>query len=584
MLRLINSKKNKIMKSKKIETIRHSLSHILAVAVQELYPMVKFGMGPAIEDGFYYDFEFQQSISENDLLKIEKRMKEIIKKNISFKKIKLTKDQIKDTFKNQTYKKELIKELGKKAIFYQTNNFIDVCDGPHIKSTKEINHKTFKLTKVAGAYWKGDEKNKMLTRIYGVGFKTKGELANYLYVQAEAKKRDHRILGKKLKLFLFDDEVGMGLPIWQPNGATLIQTIKDYLRKELTQHDYKWLIAPHIGKIDLWKTSGHWDFYKESLYSPIDVEKEKYLLKPMNCPFHIKIYQSEIRSYKELPIKYAEFGTVYRYEKSGTLHGLTRVRGFTVDDAHIWCTEDQLFKEIKQLLKQSFKIFKTFGFKEFKVYLSTRPEKYVGTEKGWRNATKALKETLEESKIDYLMDKGGGAFYGPKIDIKVKDSLGREHQCTTIQVDFNLTERFDISYINKEGKKERPYMIHRALLGSIERFLGVLIENYAGDLPLWLAPEQIWVIPIGPKHLKYAKEVTKKLIENNFRCSLQDKEETLSKKIKKGEIQKIPHLLIVGDKEEKTKSVSSRFKGKNLGLIKLTTFINKRKIDIENKK
>ena len=572
------------MKSKKIETIRHSLSHILAASVQELYPKVKFGMGPAIENGFYYDFEFQQPIGEGDLLKIEKRMKDIIKRNISFEKVKLSKDQIKDTFRNQIYKKELIKELGKKVLFYQVGNFIDVCNGPHVKSTKEINHKIFKLTKIAGAYWKGDEKNKMLTRIYGIGFETKGELANYLHVQVEAKKRDHRILGKKLKLFLFDDEVGMGLPIWQPNGAILIQIIKDYLRKELTSENYKWLITPHIGKIDLWKTSGHWDFYKESLYSPIDVDKEKYILKPMNCPFHIKVYQSEIRSYKELPIKYAEFGTVYRYEKSGTLHGLTRVRGFTQDDAHIWCTEDQLFKEIKQLLKQSFKIFKTFGFKEFKVYLSTRPEKYVGEERGWRNATKALKETLEEDKIDYLMDKGGGAFYGPKIDIKVKDSLGREHQCTTIQVDFNLTERFDISYINKEGKKERPYMIHRALLGSIERFLGVLIENYAGDLPLWLAPEQMWVIPISSKHLKYAKEVTKKLTENNFRCSLQDKEETLSKKIKKGEIQKIPYLLIIGDKEEKDKSISPRFKGKNLGLTKLTTFINKRKIDIENKK
>ncbi len=569
---------------KKIEKIRHSFAHILAAAVQKIYPKVKFGIGPAIENGFYYDFEFSKPISKEDLKKIEKQMKKIIKKDVSFEKIELSQEEIKKKFKNQPYKKELMDDLDEKATFYKSDSFIDLCKGPHVQSTKELNPQAFKLTKLAGAYWKGSEKNKMLTRIYGVAFEKKEELDDYLKMIEEAKKRDHSKLGKKMNLFLFDQEVGPGLPIWQPKGAALIQTMKDFLKKELTKEDYKWLITPHIGKIDLWKTSGHWGFYQDSLYSPMEVDDDKYIIKPMNCPFHIKVYKSEIRSYRDLPIKYAEFGTVYRYEKSGELHGLTRVRGFTQDDAHIWCTEDQLFKEINKLLKQSFHIFDIFGFKEFKVYLSTRPEKYVGSDKGWKKATEALKSTLKEEKIDFHIDKGGGAFYGPKIDIKVKDSLGREHQCTTIQIDFNLPERFDMFYINKEGEKERPYMIHRALLGSIERFLGVLLENYAGNLPLWLAPEQIWVIPISSKNLDYAKKVQKELKSNGLRSVLKDKDGTLSKKIKKGEIQKIPYLLVLGDREEKNKTVSPRFKGKDLGAIKLTKFIKDRKIDIRDKK
>jgi threonyl-tRNA synthetase len=569
---------------KKIEKIRHSLAHVLAAAIQNLYPKVKFGIGPAIDNGFYYDFEFENPISEKDLPKIEKEMRKIIKKNMSFEKINLSDKEIKEKFQDQPYKQELMKELEEKPSFYKNDDFIDLCRGPHISSTKEINPKAFKLTKVAGAYWKGNEKNKMLTRIYGLAFENEKELKDYLVMLEEAKKRDHVKLGKKMELFLFDEEVGPGLPIWQPKGAALIQTMKDFLREELTKEDYKWLITPHIGKIDLWKTSGHWDFYQESLYSPMQVEDDQYLIKPMNCPFHIKVYNSDIRSYRDLPIKYAEFGTVYRYEKSGELHGLTRVRSFTQDDAHIWCTEEQLFKEVNKLLKQSFHIFDVFGFKEFKVYLSTRPDKYVGSDKGWKNATGALKKTLEEENINFLIDEGGGAFYGPKIDIKVKDSLGREHQCTTIQIDFNLPERFDMSYINKEGEKEKPYMIHRALFGSIERFLGVLLENYAGDLPLWLAPEQIWVVPISEKNLDYAKKVHQELKDNNFKSILKDKDETLSKKIRKGEIQKIPYLLVVGDKEEKSNSVSPRFRGKNQGSIKLTKFIEERKIDIKNKK
>ncbi len=392
------------------------------------------------------------------------------------------------------------------------------------------------------------------------------------------------MLGQKLELFCIDEEVGAGLPIWQPKGALLIEIIKDFMKKELEAKGYQWIISPHIGKIDLWKRSGHWDFYRENMYSPIKIDNEQYLIKPMNCPFHIKIYKSKIRSYRELPIKYAEFGTVYRYEKSGVLHGLTRVRGFTQDDTHIWCMPEQLFDEVEKLLKQTIKVFKIFGFKEFDIYLSTRPKKYVGTEKGWKKATKALKHVLEKEKLKYSVDKGGGAFYGPKIDIKIKDSLKRPWQCTTIQIDFNLPERFDMVYIDKKGRKQKPFMIHRALLGSLERFLGVLLENYAGNLPLWLAPEQIWVIPVGVNNKKYAKEVTEKLKENNFRVKLKDENETLSKKIRNGEIQKIPYLLVVGDKEMKTKSVRPRKKGKDLGQIKLTRFIEQAKIEVEKKK
>ncbi|UZE93136.1 MAG: threonine--tRNA ligase [Candidatus Nealsonbacteria bacterium] len=570
----------------KIETIRHSLAHIMATAVQELFPGVKFGIGPVIENGFYYDFSFPKgALNTDDLPKIENKMKEIIKKKISFRKMKLSKQEINKIFKNQPYKLELMNELPKgKATFYESGDFTDLCKGPHVRTIKEINPDAFKLTKTAGAYWRGNEKRPMLTRIYGVGFKTKKELDNYLFNLREVEKRDHRLLGQKLELFSFDEDVGAGLPIWHPKGAILLKIIKDYLYQELTSAGYQWIISPHIGKIDLWKKSGHWDFYRENMYSPIKVEKEQYILKPVNCPFHIKVYQSKIRSYKNLPIKYAEFGTVYRYEKSGVLHGLMRVRGFTQDDAHIWCTSEQLFDETAKLLEHSLKIFRTFGFKEFDIYLSTRPKKYVGTEKGWRKATKALKYVLEKEKLKYCLDKGEGVFYGPKIDIKVKDSLGRPWQCTTIQVDFNLTERFNITYINKKGRKQRPYIIHRALLGSLERFLGVLLENYAGNLPLWLAPEQMWVISVGSKNKKYAKEVGKKLRENNFRCEVKDENETLSKKIRNGELQKIPYLLVVGDKEMKTRAVRPRHNGKDLGQIKLTKFIKKAKIEVEKKR
>ncbi len=570
----------------KIETIRHSLSHIMAAAVQELYPKTKFGIGPAVENGFYYDFDLPQSLSSEDLTKIEKKMRELIRQNIRFKKKIISKVEAKKIFKNQLYKLELIGELpGKKVGIYESEKFIDLCKGPHIKSTKQIPIDAFKLTKIAGAYWRGNEKRPMLTRIYGVAFKTKKELNEFLKRQEEAEKRDHRILGQKLELFMFDEEVGAGLPLWLPKGAILRHIIEDYLYKELTSQGYQWVVTPHIAKLSLWKTSGHWDLFRENMYSPIKIDQEEYLLKPMNCPFHIKIYNSKIRSYKDLPLYLAELGTVYRYEKSGVLHGLTRVRGLTQDDAHIICEADQLAEEVTKLLKVSFKILKTFGFKEYSIYLSTRPEKYAGTLKGWQKATNSLKYVLKKLKLKYRTDPGGGVFYGPKIDIKIKDSLGRSWQCTTIQIDFNLPERFKMTYITKSSKKKQPLMIHRALLGSLERFIGVLLENYAGALPLWLSPEQVWVIPVGSRHKKYAQDIGHRMSNIGYRTEVKDENETVSKKIRNGEIQKIPYLLVVGDKEIKTKQVRVRQRDKgDIGPVKFNKFLEKVKTEIMTKK
>lgn len=555
-----------------MEKIRHSLAHILAYAVKELYPKVKFGIGPDIDNGFYYDFD---NLENPDLKKIEKKMKELIKKNISFKKKKISKAQAKKLFKGQPYKLELIKEL-KNITIYESGDFVDLCSGPHVKSSKEINIEAFKLTTTAGAYWKGNENNKMLTRIYGLAFKTKKQLNDYLKNQEQAEKRDHRKLGQTLELFLIDEEVGAGLPIWLPNGAVTRKIIEDYLYKKLSSQGYKWLYTPHIGKLNLWKKSGHWSFYKENLYSPINIDKEKFLLKPMNCPFHAKVFNSKIRSYKELPLKLAELGTVYRYERSGTLHGLTRVRGFTQDDAHLICTPEQMPKELEKLVKQALAMLKDFGFKDFTIYLSTRPKKYAGTIKGWNKATKTLEYILKKLKLKYETDPEGGVFYGPKIDIKIKDSLEREWQCTTIQFDFNLPERFNMTYINEKGKKAEPYMIHRALLGSMERFFGVLIEHYAGAFPFWLSPSQIWVVPIGSKHKKYAEKVKESL--NKFRTEIKDENETVSKKIRQGEIEKIPYILVIGNKEMKKKTIRVRQRGKgDIGEMKINTFIKKLK-------
>jgi len=574
-----------------INKVRHSLAHIMACAVQELYPKVRFGIGPEIENGFYYDFDFPTPVSENEIQKIEKRMKKLIKQNLVFKKKNIPKSEARKIFKNQTYKLELIKELPNKTVsIYEIGNFIDLCKGPHIKSTREINLDAFRLTRLAGAYWKGDEKNKMLTRIYGLAFETKKELEQYLKIQEEAEKRDHRVLGQKLELFMFDDEVGQGLPLWLPKGALLRKLAMDFALNTYLERGYEPVFTPHIASTKLWKHSGHLDFYKESLYDSFGIEGEEYMLKPMNCPLHVQMYKNKRRSYKELPIRWTEMGTVYRYEKSGTLHGLTRVRGFTQDDAHIICTPEQLHKELLSALKLTLYILNSFGFKEFEMNLSIRDpknkSKFIGKDSDWKKAETELKNVLQETGYkNFVYDIGGAVFYGPKIDIKVNDSLGRPWQLSTIQFDFNLPSRFNMEYYGADGKKHTPFMIHRALLGSLERFIGVLIEHYGGAFPLWLSPVQIWVIPINSSHTKYAKEITKKLKEQGFRVEAKTESETVSKKIRNGEIQKIPYLLVVGDKELKTKKVCVRQRGKrNIETLSLTKFIKSIKVKIENKR
>lgn len=583
----------------KIDTIRHSLSHIMAHAVKDIFEDVKFGIGPTIENGFYYDFDIlevekhgskrglaQRTLTPEDLPRIEKRMRELIKQNIKFEKKVISKTEAKKMFKNQPYKLDLIKEIkGDKVTIYKSGEFTDLCAGPHVRNTKEINPDAFKLVKIAGAYWRGNEKNPMLQRIYGVAFNTKKELDEYFKQIEEAEKRDHRLLGQKLDLYSIDDEVGPGLILWHPKGALLRQIIEDYWIKEHLANGYELVRTPHIGRIKLWQTSGHTNFYKENMFSPMKVEDDEYLIKPMNCPFHIKIYKSQTRSYRNLPLRWAELGTVYRYERSGVLHGLTRVRGFTQDDAHIICTPEQLGSEVMAAVRFGIRMLKKFGFKDYKIYLATRPKKYVGSLKDWKRATNTLKYVLDKLKLKYETDPEGGVFYGPKIDIKIKDSLEREWQCTTVQFDFNLPERFDMVYIDKKGKKQRPYMVHRALLGSIERFVGVLLEHYAGALPLWLSPEQIWIVPVGSKHRKYAKKLGKQLQELGFRVVVRDENATVSKKIREGEIQKIPYILVVGDKEEKEKSVRVRDRKKgDIGMMRLEKFIEKVQNEIRKKK
>ena len=581
----------------KIETIRHSTSHLLAAAIQNLFPGAKFGIGPTIEDGFYYDFELSRSLIPADLPKIEKKMKELAKKNLKFEKKEMTVDRAIELFKKlkQPYKIELIKDLkknekAKKVTVYQTGDFIDLCRGPHIKSTKEINPDAFKLTKIAGAYWKGNEKNKMLQRVYGVAFNNKKELAAYLTKQAKAEKRDHRQINQVLNLYQISDEVGAGLAILHPNGAIIREEIEKFWKDEHRKNGYQYVTTPHIGKLDLWKKSGHWDFYRESLFSPIKIEENEYLLKPMNCPFHVQIYKSQIRSYRELPIRYCELGTVYRYEKAGVLHGLLRVRGFTQDDAHIFCTPEQVGQEVLGVLNLAIYMLKTFGFKKYEFELALRDpqakkKKYLGDDKIWTKAEKSLVYALEKKKLKYHRAEGEAVFYGPKIDIKLIDALGRGWQGPTIQVDFNFPEKFNLNYIDNQGKKQQPIMIHRTVLGATDtRFLGCLLEHHGGALPLWLAPEQIWIIPVGSSHKKYAKEIGQMLQDSDFRFQIKDDNETVSKKIRDGEIQKIPYMLVVGDKELKANSVRVRHRNKgDIGLIKTKKFIEQVKEEIAKK-
>ncbi len=531
---------------------RHSLAHILALAVKKLYPNVKTGIGPAIENGFYYDFD-DLEIVEGDLKKIQKEMKKIISSDIKFIKEIIDLNKAKELFKNEPYKLELLENIEGEISIYRLGDFFDLCSGPHIESSKEIDIDGFKLERIAGAYWLGDEKNKMLTRIYGLAFETREDLLNYEKKVKEAEKRDHRLLAQKMDLYHIDDKIGPGLILWHPNGALLKKLVERYAEDKYMANGYDLICSPHIAKLGLWQTSGHSEFYSEGMYPAIHLgekqgaEKEDYQLKPMNCPFHILVFNQGLKSYKDLPIRYAEMGTVYRYEKSGTLHGLTRVRGLTQDDAHIFCSEKDVTAEIKSTLDLALEMFNDFGFSDYVIYLSTKPDKAIGEDDVWEKAESSIKSALDG--IEYKVDEKGGAFYGPKIDIKVKDAIGREWQLTTIQIDFNLAERFDITYIDKEGNKKRPILIHRALLGSIERFMGVLLEYHAGYLPLWLTPIQAQILPISDKHIEHADKVYRELREKGVRVKINKEAETLGKKIRNGEISRIPYLIVIGDKE-----------------------------------
>jgi len=543
--------------------------------VKELYPKAKLAIGPAIEDGFYYDFDFDRTFTPEDLDAIEKRMAEIVKRNLPIVRKELSRIDAITLFtgKGEDYKLELIAGFPDETFsVYEQGDFVDLCRGPHLRYTGKA--KAFKLLSIAGAYWRGDEKNKMLQRVYGTAFPTKDELKAHLDKLEEAKKRDHRKLGKELDLFSINDEAGGGLVLWHPKGARIRKAIEDFWRDEHYKAGYELVFTPHIARLDLWKQSGHWDFYRESMYSPMDVEGFEYELKPMNCPFHIMIYNSSMKSYRDLPIRQAELGTVYRFEKSGVLHGLMRVRGFTQDDAHIFCTREQLGSEIDRVIDFVLYILRTFGFSEFEAYLSTRPEKYVGEPAVWDEATEALREGLERHNLSYKVDEGGGAFYGPKIDLKIKDSIGRSWQCSTIQVDFNLPEKFDVNYIGEDSKRHRPIMIHRALMGSLERFFGVLIEHYAGAFPTWLAPVQAMVMTITDKHIPYADGVLEKLRKAGIRAEIDKRNEKIGYKIREAQMQKVPYMLVIGDKEMESEGVAVRKRsGEDLGFMEKDGFI-----------
>jgi threonyl-tRNA synthetase len=543
-----------------IEIYRHSSAHLLAAAVTELFPEAQCGIGPPTEDGFFYDFLVAKPFTPEDLVAIEKKMAHIVKQNRPIEKKLIPKAEALDVFrkKGQTLKCQLIEEKsGDPVQCYTMGEFIDFCLGPHLPSTKEI--KAFKLKpEPAAAYWKGKEGNPSMQRIYGYAFFTKEELDAHLHKLEEAKRRDHRRLGRELDLFSVADETGAGLILWHPKGGFIRKQMEDFWRDQHLAGGYDLVYSPHIAKIDLWNTSGHTQYYKANMYSPIDIEGVEYQLKPMNCPFHITIYKNKLRSYRELPFRYAELGTVYRFERSGVLHGLMRVRGFTQDDAHIFCRPDQLDAEILRVLDFVTSILRAFGFDRYDIYVSTKPENASGSNEQWEVATAALKRALEERKLPYVVDPGEGVFYGPKIDIKIKDSLDRAWQCSTIQVDFHNPNRFELEFIGEDGKAHQPVMVHRALLGSLERFFGVLIEHYAGAFPLWLAPVQAVVVPVTEKQREYAAQVTSELQAKGLRAHLDDRNEKLGYRIREAQVQKVPYMLVVGDKEIESRTVAVR--------------------------
>ena len=584
-------------KQANLETIRHSLSHLMAASILEFYPEAKFGVGPVIQDGFYYDVYLETSLTPEDLAKIEKAMRRKVSEKLVFERTEMPIDDAIERFgsMSQDFKVELLNDLksrGTTAVedleddklledsvdtvsIYETGEFVDLCRGPHIGNTGEIRPDAFKLTRVSGAYWRGDQSRAQLQRVHGVAFENKQALKQYFVRLEEAKKRDHRKLGVDLDLFSVDpDTIGGGLILWHPKGGLVRHLAEEHCKREHLANGYDFVYTPHIGRASLWETSGHLDFYADAMYAPLKIDDQEFYLKPMNCPFHVNIFKSRVRSYRDLPIRLAEWGTVYRYERSGVLHGLTRARGFTQDDAHLFCRPDQMPEEIDNVLHFSLHILRSFGFDTFKLYLSTRPEKRVGAEESWDAAESALEASLERSDLPFEINLGDGAFYGPKIDIVLTDAIGRPWQLTTIQFDFNLPERFDLSFVGEDGAQHRPYMIHRALLGSMERFFGILIEHYTGAFPTWLAPVQAAIIPIADRHVEFCEKVRERLRAEGLRVDLDAGADRMNAKIRNAQVQKIPFMLVVGDKEIEAESVAVRLRsGENLKIKTIDEFL-----------
>src|SRR5215510_7544384 len=570
-------------KNEALDTKRHSLAHLMAACIQEMFPEARFGVGPVVEDGFYYDVSVGRALTPEDLAEIEKKMRQKVSQGLSFDRSEMPTDEAINTFSgmHQDFKVELLRDLktrGTTAVaelddanlvgesvaevsVYKTGSFTDLCRGPHVKNTREIAPDSFKLTRVSGAYWRGDQAREQMQRVYGVAFDTRKELDAYFVRLEEAKKRDHRKLGQDLDLFSIQpDTIGGGLILWHPKGGLIRHLAEEYCKHRHLESGYDFVYTPHIGRATLWETSGHLGFYAENMYAPIKIDEQLYYLKPMNCPFHVNIYKNSLRSYRDLPMRFAEWGTVYRFEKSGVLHGLTRVRGFTQDDSHLFCRPDQMPEEIDKTLRFSLDILRAFGFESFELFLSTRPPKRVGNESDWDAAEAALEDTLKRSGIPYQVNPGDGAFYGPKIDLIVKDAIGRPWQLSTVQFDFNMPERFNLTYIGEDGATHRPYMIHRALLGSMERFFGVLLEHHGGALPVWLSPVQAIIIPIADRNLKYCISVQASLKQAGLRVDIDAGEDRMNAKIRNAQLQKIPYMLVVGDREQEGGAVSVRLR------------------------
>ena len=564
--------------------MRHSAAHVMADIVTRMYPDVRVGIGPPTADGFYYDFLTERSFSPADLEEIERRMQGVIDEDLPFVYREYPRDEARRLNADEPLKLEVIDDIpeGEAISTYTHGRFEDLCGGPHVESTGKI--VAYKLLSVAGAYWRGDENRPMLKRIYGTAFESEAELSDHLERLEEARKRDHRVLGRQLDLFSISDDVGPGLVIWHPKGATVRGLIEEFWRAEHVAAGYSLVYTPHVGKADLWRTSGHLDFYAENMFAPMDMDGQDYYLKPMNCPFHMTYYKTDLRSYRDLPIRTGELGTVYRYERGGVLAGLLRVRGLTQDDAHIFCRQDQVKEEVNGVLDLTFHLLTSFGFSEFEVMLATKPEKAVGTDAQWNLATEALRQTLEERAQDYTLDEGGGAFYGPKIDVHIRDAIGRLWQITTVQFDFNLPARFELEYVGQDGDRHQPYVIHRALLGSMERFMGVLIEHYGGAFPTWLAPVQAVVIPIADRHQEYGQSIVDRLSGAGLRAEMDDGNDRMGAKIRSAQVRKVPYMLVVGDREASADAAALRLRsGQDLGAVPVHEIVERLREEVASK-